>query len=120
MPLHQSVKNVDDLPSNIKEHADSITTKLNQWNQELKKLIDDISPKIKSIETKVDAITNIINCIQTSCNTIKSSTDNIINETKNLQNELATSSEATTKAININRWIIIAGIIIIVALHFIR
>lgn len=84
------------------------------------KLIDDISPKIKSIETKVDAITNIINCIQTSCNTIKSSTDNIINETKNLQNELATSSEATTKAININRWIIIAGIIIIVALHFIR
>ena len=37
-----------------------------------------------------------------------------------MQNELATSSEATTKAININRWIIIAGIIIIVALHFIR
>ena len=27
-------QNVDDLPSNIKEHADSITTKLNQWNQE--------------------------------------------------------------------------------------
>lgn len=34
-------QNVDDLPSNIKEHADSITTKLNQWNQELKKLIDN-------------------------------------------------------------------------------
>ena len=38
----------------------------------------------------------------------------------NLQNELATSPEATTKAIKINRWIIIAGIIILAALHFIH
>lgn len=111
---------VDDLPSNIKEHADSITEKMNQWNQELKKLIDDTTPTIKSIETKVDAVNNTVNGIQTSCNTIKSATDNINNEIKNLQNELATSSEATSKAININRWIIIAGIIILAALHFIR
>lgn len=83
-------------------------------------IIEDTTPTIKSIETKVDAVTNTVNGIQTSCNTIKRATDNINNEIKNLQNELATSSEATTKAININRWIIIAGIIILAALHFIH
>ncbi|WP_418855859.1 hypothetical protein [Prevotella sp.] len=111
---------VDNLPSKIKEHADSITEKMNQWNQELKKLIEDTTPTIKSIDTKLDTVTNKVNSIQSSCDSIKRSTDNIINEIKNLQKEVVASSEATSKAININRWIIIAGIIILAALQFIR
>ena len=102
-------KNLKAIPAAIESKGNENVEKINNWNSALNsntiQYISSLLARIAGIET------NISNLIST-CQTIKTDTDSLKNELVSVKNEIK-------KSININRGIIIAGIVIIVALQII-
>lgn len=100
---------VTDIPVTIKGYTDAITEKLETINQGLKTILDGTNTKIDLLNEKADNLKNATAQLQSI---IQSSSESVTNA-------ISSSKEETAKAININRWIIIIGIIILAALQFI-
>lgn len=104
--INQKVK---DIPVTIKGYTDKIVEKIDAVCQELKTLLDSTSTKIDLLNEKADNLKNataqILSAVQSSSET--------------LTNAIISSKEETAKSININRWIIIIGIIILSILQYV-
>ena len=100
---------VTEIPVTIKGYTDAITEKLETIHQGLKTILDGTNTKIDLLNEKADNLKNSIAQLQSI---LQSSSELITNA-------ISSSKEETAKAININRWIIIIGIIILAALQFI-
>lgn len=100
---------VTDIPATIKGYTDAIIEKLETINQGLKTILDSTNTKIDLLNEKAD---NLKNATAQILSTIQSTSET-------LTNAIMSSKEETARSININRWIIIIGIIILAALQFI-
>ncbi len=95
----------DAIPGIISEKADSIVGKLNSLYDKTVG-IDSLLSRVFSLGQEVKAVSEQIH------STIQSSTNS-------LHTAIESSKNDTSKSININRWITIGGIIILIILHFI-
>ena len=100
---------VAEIPVIIKGNADDILLKLGSLNVGLLAAIENNATKIDLLNEKSD---NLKNATAHLLSVVQSSSQSIISA-------ISTSKEETAKSININRWIIIIGIIILVALQLI-
>lgn len=98
---------VTEIPNIAKGHADSIIGKVDVAKQELKTILDEINTNVDSLNENAD---NIQTTTAQILSAVQSSTDTI-------SKEISSSKDETAKSININRWIIIIGIIILAALQ---
>ena len=103
---------VDAIPDKIKTASDAVIDNCNRKHQDLKSVLDELSQSLSGIDAKMDRLAETTSAIQLKCDAIKSSVDEA-------NASIASSKLATRKAINVNRWILIAGIIVLAALHFI-
>jgi chromosome segregation ATPase len=110
---------VSGLPETMKGHTDKIIEQANDAKKDLKAILDETKPIITGIDGKADSLAQSITTLQTSVGSVKSSCDKIKSTLDGIKEEIEAVKNATAKSININRWIIIAGFIILIALHFI-
>lgn len=130
--LHEDLKSAIEEINNIKKKIDEISEllKSSQESQDetlatIKSTIEGLPELIQShlntvsqnIESKINSakgeLASSLSSISTKCDTISS-------EIANLKSLFESSVEKLNSSININRWILIAGIVALVALHFIK
>lgn len=102
----------DAIPDKIQTASDAVIDNCNRKHQDIKSVLDELSQSLSGIDAKIDRLAETTSAIQLKCDAIKSSVDEA-------NASIASSKLATTKAINVNRWILIVGIIVLAALHFI-
>ena len=146
--LREEIKNTTGEIKAIKESSAQISKDLKQSQEGQDVLLDEIKTKVASIETatqsiintlggltqsvasgfdnlstKTDAIANDIAQLTSLCQSIKSTTDKIDSSiqtsTSQIENKINEAKDAISKAANINRWILIAGIIFLAILQFV-
>lgn len=103
---------IDDLPANFKSQIDSVSALINNHAKDLNNKADEIKASSESAIQKLDTIISVLSETKTICNGIKSD----IAELKKSMDSGLTKVES---AINVNRWILIIGLVALVALHFI-
>ena len=138
--LNDIKQKVTEIPPTIKRNADDILLKLGSLNVGLLAAIGNNATKIESLKEKADGLalkmdsfktelTQAIEKNSTKIDLLNEKSDNLKNATSHILSVLqsssqsmisaiSTSKEETAKSININRWIIIIGIIILAALQF--
>jgi len=113
-------EHLSELPSTIKGYTDDVLEQINVSKEGLKKILDESAPIISAIDSKMDALAQSVQNVQTSCNGIQRSCDTINTSLDEAKASIISSQVATAKAININRWIMIAAFIILLIIHFIK
>ena len=82
-----------------------------------------MSADIASLQGKADNLNSELSEVKSLCHDIKSATDrlnsNLQSSKESFLSEIARSKEETLKSANINRWLIVAGIIILAILQFV-
>ncbi len=104
---------VDVLPDNIKKTSDAIIEYGDFCFQKFNKILDETAPVITKIETEVSSLTQTASAIQSTCNAIRSS----IEELKKKADATETSLQ---KSININRWLLVIGIVVLAIIFFMK
>lgn len=138
--LHDSIKKATDELANIKnllenlskdlkdsqDEQDSVLGNIKQKVDEIfvaeKNYKDDIVSRIDSAQTKLDSLQNELSQMNTLCQGIKADVSELKllmnTSTTTLSNAISLLKAETKKSVNINRWILIAGLIALAALHF--
>ena len=111
--LSNIIGRVAELPVTVKGYTDGVAQQMDERHKEFCKKIDDSITKTEIVIQKLDSLTEAYLNIQKTCDDIKASVSDV-------NNMVATHYDSLSKSIKINRWIIIAGIIILVALHFMK
>ena len=106
---------VSEIPRIIDNNAQNIIERIETFNQGL-------SADIASLQGKADNLNSELSEVKSLCHDIKSATDrlnsNLQSSKESLLSEIARSKEETIKSISINRWLIIAALVILVIVHF--
>lgn len=111
--LSNIIGRITELPVTVKGYTDGVARQMDERHREFCQKIDDSITKAEIIIQKLDSLTETCDNIQKTCNDVKISIDDV-------KNTVTVHYESLSKSININRWIIIAGIMILAALHFIK
>ena len=111
--LSNIIGRVAELPVTVKGYTDGVAQQMDERHREFCKKIDDSITKTEIVIQKLDSLTEAYSNIQKTYDDIKASVSDV-------NNMVATHYDSLSKSIKINRWIIIAGIIILVALHFMK
>lgn len=111
--LSNIIGRVTELPVTVKGYTDEVARQMDERHMEFCQKIDDSITKVEFIIQKLDSLTETCNNIQKTCNDVKNATDDI-------KNTVAAHYESLSKSININRWLIIVGFVILVVLHFFK
>lgn len=99
-------------PSEVMSHKNAIISKLNSQTSELKDKNDEINTKISQAIGKLDNIISALNGTKNICNGIDL-------KVESLKSTLDSRLSNEESAIKLNRWILIIGIFVLIALHFI-
>ena len=110
---------VSELPGTIKGYADGIKEHANSLKDDFNRLLGETYSIILAIDKKMDTMTQTAATLQTTSNGIQRSCDNIKSTVDNIKSDILSSNNAIKKSISINRWILIAGVIILIVLHFV-
>jgi CHASE3 domain sensor protein len=105
--------NTETLPDSIKSHIDTVELKITNKLLELKNTADEVNNKAAQAIQKLD---NIISAIAQATTISKSIQSDIVKLKESVDSEFA----AMRSTINVNRWITIIGIIILIVLHFVK
>lgn len=108
LALSNIIGRVAELPVTVKDYIDGVAQQMDERHREFCQKIDNLITKAEIIIQKLDSLTKICNNVQKTCNDIKNSIDDV-------KNTVTAYNESLSKSININRWIIIAGIMILAA-----
>ena len=111
--LSNIIGRVAELPVTVKGYTDGVAQQMDERHKEFCKKIDDSITKTEIVIQKLDSLTEAYLNIQKTCDDIKNSVGDI-------NNLVTTHYGFLSKSININRWIVFVGIIILVALHFMK
>lgn len=114
--LEEIRKIVSALPTNIQQNVNNVIQVVNRLEQVLNELLGQTNMKIDDVSGKTDTITSKLISMTDLCHNINSS---INSSTTHLSSTINNAKEEITKSLNINRWIIIGGIIIIAILQFV-
>lgn len=110
--LEDILGRVSELPTIIKGHKDDVVQQMDERHRALIQKVEDSISKTEYVIQKLDSLMATCANINQSCDAIKTSVSEVKSSVVTLQKSLS-------KSININRWILIGGIIILAALHFI-
>src|SRR5574344_174306 len=128
--INDSQKNQDDtiedikqrvieLPETIKDYTDSIIELTNNSKKDLKEVLDESNSTLLAIDRKMDDLKQTALDLQKSSNGIQRSCDNLKSTVDEIKSDIITSQNAIEKSISINRWVLIIGVAILIAIHFI-
>lgn len=113
--LNDIKQTVSEISRIIDNNAQNIIERIETFNQGL-------SADIASLQGKADNLNSELSEVKSLCHDIKSATDrlnsNLQSSKESLLSEIARSKEETIKSISINRWLIIAALVILVIVHF--
>lgn len=105
--LSNIIGRVTELPVTVKGYTDGVAQQMEERHREFCYKLDDSIAKTKIAIQKLDSLTIACSNIQKTCDDIKNSIDDV-------KNTVTAHHESLSKSVNINRWVIIAGIIILV------
>lgn len=111
--LSNIIGRITELPVTVKGYTDGVARQMDERHREFCQKIDDSITKAEIIIQKLNSLTKTCDNIQKTCNDVKISIDDV-------KNTVIAHYESISKSININRWIIIVGIMILAVLHFIK
>lgn len=101
------------LPTGVKSQLDNAISIINGHATDLNKKADEIKSEAATSIHKLDSVIAVLSETKTLCKGIKTG---IADLKKSIESELA----QTQSAINVNRWILIIGLIALITLHFIK
>ena len=104
---------IDALPANFKSQIDEVINTINIQANELQNKADEIKTSAATAIQKLDTIISVLSETKSLCSGIKS-------DIAELKKSLDSGLTEVGSAINVNRWILIIGLIALVALHFIK
>ena len=114
--LNHIKQTVSEIPGIINNNANSVIERIESMNQGL-------SADIASLQGKADNLNSELSLVKSLCHDIKSATDrlnsNLQSSKESLLSEIVRSKEETLKSANINRWLIVVGVIILAILQFV-
>ena len=114
--LNHIKQTVSEIPGIINNNANSVIERIDSLNHGL-------SADIASLQGKTDNLNSELSSVKSLCHDIKSATDrlnsNLQSSKESLLSEMARSKEETLKSANINRWLIVVGVIILSILQFV-
>ena len=120
--LKDSQDDQDAVLNEIKERVNAISTSTSEIIQTLANLNQRLDTGFNDIGTKADTISNDITNLTSLCQSIQSATTSLGNSLKesssHLEGIINEAKESILKTENINRWIILAGIILLAILQF--
>lgn len=103
---------IEALPSSVKSHTEVILSEIKNQTLDLETKSKEISEKIYKAVQKLDTHISVITETKGLCNGIKT-------DLEDLKDSIDSQFESMKNAININRWIAIIGILVLIGLHFI-
>lgn len=101
------------LPTGVKSQLDNAISIINGHATDLNKKADEIKSEAATSIHKLDSVIAVLSETKTLCKGIKTG---IADLKKSIESELV----QTQSAINVNRWILIIGLIALITLHFIK
>ena len=101
------------LPANITSQIDGVINTININAVDLNTKADEIEKSIVSAIQKLNTITSVLSETKTICNAIKS-------DIAQLKKSMDFGLSEVGSVINVNRWILVIGIIVLIILHFIK
>ena len=104
---------IDALPAKIKSQNDEVINTINVQANDLENKADEIKTSAATAIQKLDTIISVLSETKSLCNGIKS-------DIAELKKSMDSGLTEVRSAINVNRWILIIGLIALVALHFIK
>ena len=104
---------IDALPAKIKSQIDEVISTINVQANDLENKADEIKTSAATAIQKLDTIISVLSETKSLCNGIKS-------DIAELKKSMDSGLTEVRSAINVNRWILIIGLIALVALHFIK
>ena len=114
--LNHIKQTVSEIPGIINNNTNRVIERIDSLNQGL-------SADIASLQGKADNLNSELSLVKSLCHDIKSATDrlnsNLQSSKESLLSEMARSKEETLKSANINRWLIVVGVIILAILQFV-
>lgn len=121
--LKESQEGQDVLLDDIKTKVASVDTATQNIISSLESLNQSVTSGFDNLSTRTDVIANDIAQLTSLCQSIKNATTaigtSIQTSTSQIENKINEAKDAVSKATNINRWILIAGIILMVILQFV-
>lgn len=118
--LENIIGSVSALPVTVKGYTDDVVKKMDDRHSAIIAKMDDASSKLDTIIQKASALTTACNKLQSSCYNLQTTCGNIKSSVAEVMQKVEESQTTLSKAIKVNRWILIAGVIILIALHFAR
>lgn len=124
--LEEIKQKIFDLPSTIQQSTSAITQAVSFTEESLKEVLGQANKALDAVNGKADTlalnIANLTSLCQEINSSVASTSDKLsieINKTKDeLKSDYLSTKEDIAKSTNINRWIMIAGFIILALLHF--
>ena len=114
---------LNDIKQTVSKIPDIINNNDNNFIERIESLKQGLSADIASLQGKADILNSELLAVKSLCHDIKSATDrlnsNLQSSKESFLSEIARSKEETLKSANINRWLIVAGIIILAILQFV-
>ncbi len=124
----QNIKSkLSEMPSLVDGAVETIIDKIDVLNRNIKSFLDFTKGKFEEVNGKINGLANDIYSINNQCVAIQSSIQTsfetlktaIEESEKAIKLEIEQSNNKLNKSSNINRWIIIIGIIILAVLQFV-
>ena len=103
---------IDTLPANFKSQIDDVINTINVQANDLENKADEIKTSAATTIQKLDTIISVLSETKSLCNGIQS-------DIAELKKSMDFDLTEVRSAINVNRWILIIGLIALIALHFI-
>lgn len=110
--LSNIIGKVAELPVTVKGYTDDVVQQMEERHRVYTQKIEELISKAESITQKLDNVLTACSNIQHTCDDIKTSVSEV-------KESVVAKYESLAKSVNINRWILLAGIVILVVLHFI-
>lgn len=104
---------IDALPANFKSQIDEVINTINVQANDLENKADEIKTSAATAIQKLDTIFSVLSETKSLCSGIKS-------DIAELKKSMDSGLTEVGSAININRWILIIGLIALIALHFVK
>ena len=103
---------IDALPAKIKSQIDEVINTINVQANDLENKADEIKTSAATAIQKLDTIISVLSETKSLCNGIKS-------DIAELKKSMDFGLTEVGSSINVNRWILIIGLIALIAFHFI-
>lgn len=116
--LADIIGNVSGLPVIVKGYTDDVVQQMEKRHREFTEKLDSSNEKGKIIIEKLDSVIAACDTIQKTESSVQSACSNIQTAVKEVKELVSNLQTTVTKDLNINRWILIGGIIVLIILHF--